>query len=85
MPPYKAYYLLSFGPQITHVEVFTSDGKLVSVSAIPVIFKVSLTEPSEAVKRRNGLAERGTSTGAFAQVSTLSQLCGWLVLLFKRV
>jgi hypothetical protein len=77
MPPYKAYYLLNNGPQISHVEVFTSDGKLVSVSEIPVIFKVSLTESSEAVKRRNGLADRGTSTSAFAQFSALSPVNGW--------
>jgi len=44
MPPYKAYYLLSNGPQIAHVEVFTSDGKLVSVSAIPVIFNLLAPE-----------------------------------------
>jgi len=29
------------------------------------------------VKRRNGLADRGTSTGAFAQVSALSSVDGW--------
>ena len=78
MPPSKAYYLLTNGLQIAHVEVFTSDGNLVSVSTIPVIFKVSETEPSDAVKRRNGLADRGTSTWAFAQVD-VPRLALWMV------
>jgi hypothetical protein len=77
MPPYKAYYLLSNGPQIAHVEVFTRNGKLVSVSAIPVIFKASVTEPSDGVERRNDLAVRGTSMCAFAQVN-VPRLALWM-------
>jgi len=37
-PPTEAYCLLSNGPQFAHVEVFNSDGKLISLSAIPVTF-----------------------------------------------
>jgi hypothetical protein len=36
-PPIEAYCHWSKGPQFVHVEVFNNDGKLVSVSAIPII------------------------------------------------
>jgi len=36
-PLIKSYYLLSNGLQFVHVEVFSREGKLVSVSAIPVM------------------------------------------------
>jgi hypothetical protein len=73
MPPHKAYCLLDNGPQFDHVGVFNSEGKLVSVSAIPVTVMVSVTEPSDPVTQ-----EWLTSTGVFAQVG-VPRLAVWLV------
>jgi hypothetical protein len=73
----KVYCLLSNCGQFAHFEVFNRDGKLVSVGAIQLHFKVSVTQPSDAVKRRNGKTDRGTSTCPFELVSSLSYLFGW--------
>jgi len=78
MPPYKAYYLLSNGPQIAHVEVFTSDEKLVSVSAIPAIFKVSLNWAQRSGKTQEWLSRPKGVDWRF-RASLRPQLALWMV------
>ena len=65
--------LFSNGPEFAHVEVFNRDGQLVSVNAIPVQFKVSVTEPSGAVNA--GMAKEKEKRPQLA----LWFLIGWLV------
>lgn len=52
-PLLKACYLLSSGPHFVHIEVFSHNRKPCSLSVIPLVVKVSVIEPSDAVKRRN--------------------------------
>jgi len=73
--PHTAYCLLRNGPQFAQVGVFNRDGKLVSVSAIPVTVKVSVTEPSDVVTQE--WLNRLRDVDLRLRASLRPQLFGW--------
>ena len=68
MPPHKACCLLSNGPQFAHVWIFNRDVKSLAQAQSQLQFKVSFTEPSDAV-----------NVGMTKQTEGRPQLALWLV------
>jgi hypothetical protein len=83
-PVIEAYCLLSNGPQFVHVEMFNSEGKFVSLSAIPVIVEGVRYWAQRCDKTQKRLQRTSDAHLRMRKSTSLGYVFRWLVQAISR-